>query len=85
MEKTFNEWMDTFIEVARVEGYHGPIDRDAFIENYESGDDAFHVATEFAKERTAIVECAECLQITTQDELDSFGGLCEDCSLDAEE
>lgn len=28
----------------------------------------------------SVVECPECLQPKTQEELDTFGGLCEDCS-----
>ena len=29
---------------------------------------------------TEKTKCPECLQIVEQDELDTFGGLCEDCA-----
>ena len=31
-------------------------------------------------DRTKLVECPECLKKVNQDELDTFGGVCEECS-----
>lgn len=32
------------------------------------------------KETTEPIKCPECMSVTTQEELDTFGGLCEECA-----
>lgn len=81
MEKSFEEWMDTFIEVAQVEGYHGPIDKDAFFEEYENDVDAYWAAKNFVAEMKEPV-CPECLTKCSSSELEMFGGFCEECAGD---
>lgn len=32
------------------------------------------------KPEVAVLKCPECMEETTQEELDTFGGMCEECS-----
>lgn len=50
MEKSFEEWYDAFVEFVRGLGYHGFIDKDAFLEDYEIGAESMEVAEIFVKE-----------------------------------
>lgn len=44
MEKTFEEWYDAFCEFVRGFGYHGFLDKDSFLEDYNDGIDAYWLA-----------------------------------------
>lgn len=50
MDKTFEEWYDAFYEAVSIKGYSGPIDRDAFREEWEQGIDPYESAENFVKE-----------------------------------
>lgn len=49
-EMDFEEWFDKFTEYARQWGYHGPIDKDSFVDDYDQGKPPLEAAIEFAVE-----------------------------------
>lgn len=42
--------------------------------------DLHSVSNNEAESEVAVVKCPECLNVCSQEELDMFGGLCEECS-----
>lgn len=50
MEKSFEEWIDAFLEFVRSFGYHGPVNKETFIEDWESGQEPMQVARDFVNE-----------------------------------
>lgn len=50
MERDFEEWYDAFVEFVRGLGYSGPIDKDTFYSDWESGLEPMTVAKDFVDE-----------------------------------
>ncbi|WP_156173304.1 hypothetical protein [Chryseobacterium gallinarum] len=50
MEKTFEEWIDSFLEFVRGLGYKGTVDKESFRQDWEDGQDPFHMAEDFVLE-----------------------------------
>lgn len=52
MYDTFEEWFDNFVEYTQRLDYSGPIDKDAFVEEYEAEKDPEEIANSFVEEMT---------------------------------
>ncbi len=50
MYETFEEWIDTFKEVCQKLDYTGPVDADAFLDNFENKECPYATAAEFVRE-----------------------------------
>ena len=47
---SFEEWYDRFVEEVRALNYHGPIDKDAFEDDYNAGIEPHYAAETFVEE-----------------------------------